>query len=232
MKTSDYQSLKQANEYYNLRFKNLYRVDRDEITLLENWLRSMKFHDNSIFLDLGTGTGRVLKVLLEYRPKTIHALDQSEAMLEYLGKLYKTEINSKKIKPIKAKANKTPVKSASVNLVSAFHLFKHLPEIASTLREINRILRPRGYLIFDVLNKNSIIRFNLGTCFALTEEGVRKELETEGLKVIEIKYLHNLGETIYNIPYGEYLVHQIDKLISFVFPKSGTKIFIVAQKHE
>lgn len=228
MQKGDYRSLKQADKYYRLRFRNLSQVKKDEMLLLERWLKATGF-DNSVSLDLGTGTGRIVKMLLKHNPKKVYALDRSEAMLEYLNQLYKKGVNAKKVQTIKATSDKIPIKSSTIDVVTAFHLFKHLPKIEPTLKEANRILKTNGYLIFDVLNANSVIRFNLGTCYALAKSSLLKALNKNGFNCLEVIALHVFGETVYNFP-GAAFINLIDKLLIKIGLPLGTKLFVLAQK--
>ncbi len=229
MKKSDYQSFKQADQYYRLRFSNLSQVNQDEMLLLEKWLKDVG--TKKIHLDLGTGTGRIVTILLKHHPKKIYALDQSEAMLKYLNHLYKKEVEAKKIRTVKATSSKIPVNSSTIDIITAFHLFKHLPDIEPTLKEADRILKKGGYLIFDALNTNSLIRFNLGTCFALSDIELFDKLSKNGFIIHNVAYLHNFGETVYNLlGLAAKIIQPADLFMSEHF-KIGTKIFVLAKKY-
>lgn len=233
MKKGDYKTLAQAQKYHQGRFKNgLEIVSRDEMRIFNNWLAQIPIK-NKVILDIGTGTGRIINNLLNYNVKKIYALDQSEAMLNYLREIYKEEIRNGKIQPVIAPVHKIPLNSKSTDFATAFHLFKHLPDIKPALKEINKVLRPGGYFIFDILNINSLIKFNLGTCYALSETQVRYILAQRGFAVKGIVYLHPLGETIYSIFGGilSIVPYVFDKIINVLGLKVGTKIFVLAQKN-
>lgn len=232
MISSDYKTEEQAQKYSNFRFnKGLNSISKDELSLLSKWLGHKSFNKQTTFVDIGTGTGRVLDTLLNYKSNIIIAVDQSNAMLSQLKKNYQKQIQSKKIRLVNHNSNNTGLKSNSVDVVTAFHLIKHLPETSSTFKEVARILKKEGIFIFDSLNKNSIIVYNLGSCVATSEGHLRNELKQNGLLVTRMVYIHPLGETIYAIP-GIFLpiVRIVDFVISSVFPKFGTKIFIEAKK--
>ena len=153
-------------------------------------------------------------------------------MLKILSNNYDKQIKRGVVKPLIASAENTSLPAKSIDVVTGFHLFKHLPNPAKTIVEAKRILKPEGFLIFDALNKNSIIRLNMGSCYASSEEGIKKTLNKNGFKVIKIEYLHSLGETIYKIPGSlpKSVIHFFDKLISNSQIKLGTKMFVLAQK--
>lgn len=234
MKKRDYSTLKQASEYYKKRFaKGKELVSRDETSLLGKWIKEKtKRNQPLIFLDIGTGTGRAVNELLKHHPKTIYASDNSPAMLDYFKKLFSKELDKGLIKLIKAPSDKINLPDGSIDIATSFHLFKHLPNIQPTLNEINRILKPEGYFIFDVLNKNSLVKFNLGTCYALTEKEITQKIKGSGFRIKNLEFLHPLGETVYGCFGGKlaFIVKYIDRIISTILPKLGTKMFVLVKK--
>lgn len=233
MKPSDYKSLKQAAQYHNFRFaKGTLLVSQDEASLLNNWILTYSQKKGLIFLDLGTGTGRVVVELIKYQPKKIYALDRSDAMLKFLEKTFPNEIKNKLIQLLNATSDKIPLEDNSVDFITSFHLFKHLPDIKPTLEEAGRVLKPNGFLVFEVLNENSLIKFNLGTCVAISYTNLKQKMELAGFKIVETHNLHPLGETVYNLFGGVVAgqIHLLDGLISITLPFVGTKIFVIAQK--
>lgn len=231
MKSSDYQTRKQAMFYSKYRFqKGLSWVSRDEFNVLNNYLGGTNL-GGKVFIDLGSGTGRIINILLKQNPGKIYAVDESKAMLNELKKNYPKEVRLRKIQQIITSADDTSLKGASADLITAFHLVKHLPDIAPTLKEVSRLLKNQGNFIFDALNENSLIRFNIGTCFAASEADLSKSLYQNGMQVKKVFYLHPLGETIYNLPvFFLPFVRAVERLINLTFPKMGTKILIKATK--
>lgn len=233
MKSSDYKSLKQAIQYHNFRFeKGMMLVSQDEASLLNNWILTSSQKQGLILLDLGTGTGRVVMELIKQHPKKIYALDRSEAMLGFLEKIFPEQIKSKLIQPLNAPSDKIPLRDSSVDFITSFHLFKHLPDIKPTLQEASRVLKPGGFLVFDTLNENSLIRFNLGTCVTISYTNLKQKLDLAGFEIVVKRNLHPLGETVYNLFGGVVAnqIHLLDGLISAVLPSFGTKIFVLARK--
>lgn len=233
MKPGDYQLKIQAEEYYKTRFGNgLEIVNKDEMDLLKHWLAVYgNPKESTVFLDVGTGTGRLLDTILNFQPAQVIALDNSQAMLDYLKHVYNREVSKKTIRLVKSKADKTLFNNNSIDIITGFHLMKHLGESESVIKESYSILKRNGFVVFDFLNKNSLIRFNVSDCFALTEKQIRNMLMNNGFKIIEIKYMHAFGETIYkflNHPLVA-IFHTFDNFFSDTF-KAGTKIFVIAQK--
>jgi len=222
----DYETSEKAKRYETKRFSDgLSAVSQDELNLLKRFLKNVE--TNKVYLDLGTGTGRVLSVTTKLNPKKIYAVDASQAMLERLQKAYK----SKKIKTINTKADKTTLKQSSVDVATSFHLFKHLEKPEKVIVEVSRVLKTDGLFAFDVLNKNSIINLNLGSCYSVNYSSINQMLTKNHLRILQVTYLHFLGETVYkmlglaNIK----LVRDMDYFISNKL-KIGTKIFILAEK--
>lgn len=232
MKSTDYKTLKQAKEYHLKRFdEGLKLISDDELNLVGQWVFQISSNRPLIYIDIGTGTGRILKELLRHSPKKIFAVDQSESMLNQLKLNYQKAIKDEIVKVVFSNSDKIPLSSRTVDISTSLHLFKHLPNVEPTLREINRVLKMGGYLIFDVLNRDSVVRFNLGSCFALSKTEIISKLQKMGFKVLQIVSLHTFGETIYNLP-GSNLVHLIDKFTTKMPLSFGTKFFILAKKYE
>jgi len=234
MKSSDYNSAQKADTYHQKRFSGgLSQVHLDEKYYLEKYLTKHQPHPK-IFLDLGTGTGRIIKILLNHHPQTIYALDQSKAMLSHTKNQFPTQIKKGTIKPILSQAHHTTLPKESVDSATAFHLFKHLKHPKPTLQEIARVLKPGGLLIFDSLNQNSLIRFNLGSCHATSQKRLADLLLQENFKIIKITPLHTFGETIYkpNFPPFLKLIHLLDKISSHFPIPVATKFLVIAQKNE
>ncbi|MBX4205643.1 class I SAM-dependent methyltransferase [Candidatus Microgenomates bacterium] len=232
MRKGDYQTTQKAQDYnYNRFGGGLTTVDLDERSILSSWINKYAINKNTL-LDLGSGTGRIIKSLIKFNPKVIIALDASDYMLKELKSNFSNEKNSKVIKTILSTSDKTKQKNNSIDIVTTFHLFKHLPQIDSTLKEANRILVPGGILVFDVLNKYSIVSTNVETCYVYTKKQIIKKLQNNGFTVLETKYIHFLGETIYKLlyPWGNDIWHIFDSLFSSLGIPFGTKIMVIAKK--
>lgn len=227
MRLNDYQSKDRAKNYNDLRFSgNLKLINQDEQNLLKKWLAYINIK-NPTCIDLGTGTGRVLKTIISISPKKAYALDSSDFMLSVLKNNFPKEIKSKKIITISSTADVTKLSKNSINIVTAFHLFKHIDGLSPIFDELKKVTTSHGYLIFDVLNINSIVRLNLETCFALDKKNIEKQLKKHGFAIEKYYYMHHFGETIYNyIPF----VHYLDLILSKFNLGTGTKLFILAKK--
>ncbi len=229
MKKGDYQSIKKAKIYHSERFANgLKVVHLDESDILHTWMNNKVNAKSHVFLDVGAGTGRITRELLAYSPSEMITLDASAYMLSVLKDSLTSE-QRKKLTPIKAKADHIPLKDNSVDLITCFHLFKHLPKAFPILSEFSRLLKPGGYCLFDFLNSQSIAPLRLGTCHAYSLSSIKSDLEKLNLKTVDSKSLHIFGESVYNL--GEplaHIIHQIDNSMHNI--KIGTKLIVLAQK--
>lgn len=233
MKQGDYHTDAQAKDYDYNRFKGgLSVVHQRETEIISKWIKKAGVSDESLTLDVGAGTGRIIGQILKYHPKKILAIDVSSAMLKQLSKNYQKEVSAGLIKPICSSSDDIPLKKNSIDLATSLHLFKHLNDPRSTIASIAKVLKPKGYFIFDALNINSIIRFNLQDCSAYSFVFIEDVLRKEGLIVKETIYLQNFGETIYSLAQTIFatVVYQIDTAITNSPLKLGTKMLILAQK--
>lgn len=229
MKKGDYQSPQAVEKYATKRFAGgLTYVSADELDIIKKWIRKSNINNDmsKIYLDIGTGTGRVLDIILAAKPKKIYALDKSQAMLGYIKKNYsKTGL----VQTFLAPSNKIPLKDNSVDTVTALHLVKHLENVKSTILEVKRVLKSGGYFIFDVLNRNSLIQLNLGTCYAISRKEIINILESMGFRVKKIYSLHTFGETVYNLFGSNSIFRNLDFFLSKKL-ESGTKLIVIAEK--
>lgn len=233
MKKGDYQTKEQAIVYDKQRFsETLDKVHKDEIAFLKKRILDLKLSDSSIFLDLGAGTGRISKEILKLEPFKLYAVDPSYSMLEVLKTNLKRYIESRKLSVLIGRSDKIPLLSESIDIISCFHVFKHLPNIHKSLKEIARILKNGGFVIFDVLNKNSLIKYNIGDCYSIKEKEILSLLKANGFMVRDITYLHPLGETVYKFAgkSGIGILNIISSINELLGLKLGTKILIIAQK--
>ena len=91
-------------------------------------------------LDLGSGTGRLTRALAP-RGKTI-GMDASSAML---AKAQENNLGGL----VQGDAFTLPFAEASFDAVVALRLVFHFAEVDALLREITRIVEPRGVFVFD-----------------------------------------------------------------------------------
>jgi SAM-dependent methyltransferase len=107
---------------------------------------------DDVVLDVGCGIGRLTRALAG-RSREVLALDVSADMLAQAKKLNPQLENVSWLQG--DGVSLAPVQAASVDAIVSFVVFQHIPDPAITLgyvREMGRVLRPRGWSAFQVSN--------------------------------------------------------------------------------
>ncbi|EWT01741.1 transcriptional regulator [Intrasporangium oryzae NRRL B-24470] len=90
-------------------------------------------------LEIGCGTGHFARSVLDAIPQVDYlATDVSEAMVEATRALG--------VRAVQASAESLPFPGTSFDVVVAAWMLYHVPDLAQTLREVRRVLRPGGVL--------------------------------------------------------------------------------------
>ncbi len=146
-----------ATSYDRARFGGSYgrHVDRQERAVLREWLpRSGRI------LDLGCGTGRLLGL-------ATHGLDRSAEMLA----VARAKCPGRRV--VRALSWRAPFPEGAFDAVFSMHVFMHLPtaDVAATLAECERLVRPGGMLVFDVPStpRRKLTRFRPASWHCATE---------------------------------------------------------------
>jgi ubiquinone/menaquinone biosynthesis C-methylase UbiE len=126
-------------------------VDKIEKTLVRKRLEPIFLSE---MLELGCGTGHWTKFFCD-EGFQVTAIDESEAMLE--------QARAKNIANadfLKADAAQLPFQDQSSSLISSVTMFEFVENVDGVLDEIDRVLKPGGYLIGGWLNALSEIGKN------------------------------------------------------------------------
>ncbi|HEX7097528.1 MAG TPA: class I SAM-dependent methyltransferase [Acidimicrobiales bacterium] len=104
-------------------------------------------------LDIGAGTGRVTRSL-QSRGWKVTSLDASPEMLDELARTTPGAecVNGMLGQPL-------PFEDESFDAVVALRVLKYVPNPASAMREIRRVLRPGGRAVIEWTNHRSLARF-------------------------------------------------------------------------
>lgn len=146
IKTKYYSDTKITDDYDYKRFERgggIF-VAEEEIRVLHILLDRAELSSESVLLDCPTGTGRFLPEL-ERISKNIIAADISPAMLE-IAKKYSAQ------QYIEASADKLPLENASVDFWLMSRFCFHFDSLDVFFEECVRVIKPGGYLAFDVFN--------------------------------------------------------------------------------
>jgi len=202
-------------------------------------------NSGSIVVDVATGTGRITEVLVQNETnKKIYGIDINENMLSLAKKKFK---NNKKIELFKGDAYKLPFSNKQIDKVVGGRILMHLSDKSGFFREAARILKPRGVLILDYLNKNSLLfllrlsplrkrvwGLDFKEKFCSKKEIKQLALMT-GYKVKEYQSVLFFGETIYRK--WPFLVNFLGPIDNFLcqtpfFKNFSTKIVVALEKDQ
>jgi len=119
-----------------------------EIMAVNTLLAKRKFHSAA---DIGGGFGRLVPILIPYADKIILI----EPSVKMRSQAKKNLISWPQISVLPGSAQHTHLDSSSQDLVLMIRVIHHLPDPASVLDEISRILCPGGYFILEFANSHN-----------------------------------------------------------------------------
>jgi ubiquinone/menaquinone biosynthesis C-methylase UbiE len=102
-------------------------------------------------LDAGTGTGRFARALA-IQGKDVIAMDTSAAMLHEAETKARQEGLERQIEFLAGDIERIPLDDESVDGITCIHVLVHYQDIRRAIAEFSRVLRPGGYLVFEVAN--------------------------------------------------------------------------------
>ncbi len=143
---------KQAEYFFNSVGSDLDQIQSDLFQNIYSIEQTMELFDQSLnsIIDIGCGTGRNLPFLAEYAKKVI-GLDSSPKMLQLSEHLCQKNYLNYELK--QGDFQHIPVEDGSVEGVFMNMVLHHSSEPYKTLKEIGRILCPKGkLLLIDLLN--------------------------------------------------------------------------------
>lgn len=152
----DYQNVINALiEFYNERPDNYGLMERPQ-EVYENYAKFInKFvqDKNSIFLDLGSGSWRIPDTIANYGFKQIIGLDyfSDEKLNEY-----SKEIKNPNAKLVQYNKGKIPFGNGYFDCISSLCVLEHIVHIKETLDDMDRVLKPGGFIIIQSPNWSGI----------------------------------------------------------------------------
>jgi ubiquinone/menaquinone biosynthesis C-methylase UbiE len=100
-------------------------------------------------LEVGCGTGLILGRVREFA-RSATGIDLSGGML--------AKAAARGLAVAQASATDLPIATASVDVAYSFKVLAHIPDIAGTMREMARVVRPGGHVIAEFYNARSLRR--------------------------------------------------------------------------
>lgn len=126
------------------------QIDAIEKEILSELLKNVTFDE---MLELGCGTGHWTQFFINSGFK-VTAVDRSKAMLEYA---YQKDIDAEFLE---GNAEKLPFADGSFPVVASVTMLEFVENRQAVLSEINRVLKPGGYLLLGCLNADSVLGKN------------------------------------------------------------------------
>ena len=100
-------------------------------------------------LEVGCGTGLILDRVAGFA-RSARGIDLSAGMLALA--------RARGLAVAQASATELPIATASVDVAYSFKVLAHIPDIAGTMREMARVVRPGGHVIAEFYNARSLRR--------------------------------------------------------------------------
>jgi ubiquinone/menaquinone biosynthesis C-methylase UbiE len=113
----------------------------------ERMKRLAKTTGGGRLLDIGCGTGFILSIAAPFFDE-VCGIDITPAMLERARRMAKSE-KIRNIKLVEATCDDAPFPDAHFDVVSAYGVLHHLPELQPTFKEVRRVLKKKGVFYAD-----------------------------------------------------------------------------------
>jgi SAM-dependent methyltransferase len=141
--------------------------------------------------DLGCGPGVVLCKILTRKPSwTGQGLDISRPATNYAIKLAEYKKIGDRARFSVGDLTNLPYPDSSFDLVVASEALEHVPEIQTALKELGRVLRPRGKVVFTVpLESHTALHVHCLT----GPDDVRRLCDEAGLAIRRLEIRRDLG---------------------------------------
>src|SRR5262245_22544749 len=138
-------------------------------------------------LDIGCGTGNLLmRAARDAEAELLIGLDYTQEMVRRAAAKFAASECAEKLTALNGDAERIPLASASVDVVTCCNSFHHYPHQAAAIREFRRVLRPGGLLVLiDGFRDNVIgwLVFDVGV--ALAEKHIHHASWSEFRRMIE-----------------------------------------------
>jgi ubiquinone/menaquinone biosynthesis C-methylase UbiE len=117
---------------------------------LTTWgLKYVNIKPDSVIVDVGCGGGKTISRLARRATQSkVYGIDHSADMVEYSKQVNKKLIEKNRVKIVQNSVEKTVFKDDSFDLVTAIETYYFWPNLEQAFREIRRILKNGGYLLF------------------------------------------------------------------------------------
>lgn len=117
--------------------------------IIREFLSFKKLSSNIKCLDAGCGVGNNIRTLLQFS-NSIYAIDKSQRAIEFTKNRYKNNLSS--IKLFLGQLENMPFPSNMFDFILCTEVLEHVPNINLTIKEVCRVLKPQGRVIFSFQN--------------------------------------------------------------------------------
>lgn len=193
-KIRHYSSKNVVLNYEKLRFNNIFGYLQNKFQ--KYLILQKKISDNQIGLDIATGTGRFLFEIAR-KVNNVIGIDTSFEMLKYVREKNK-RFKFNNLNLIASDIEYLPIRSNSIELISAIHIFIHLKRFSKLFSEVRRVLKNHGSFVFDIYNKNFLPRRFLNKLFKRNYKFSQLKIKdlrniTLNFKELKIKSIKGIG---------------------------------------
>lgn len=156
-KCSRTEKVREANIRYHTKLSKTYdetqpQYNQENVARLQERMKHLaKATGGGKLLDIGCGTGFMLSIAAPFFDE-VCGIDITPAMLERARKMAKSN-KIRNIKLVEAGCEDAPFPDANFDVITAYGVLHHLPELLPTFKEARRLLKRRG-VFFASLDPN------------------------------------------------------------------------------
>ena len=137
------------------RFVNRKKKAEGNIKKIEYAFQQIEIKKISTVLELGCGVGFVSKYLADTYPFVVYGTDYDTDQVQTARKL---QPNADRLHFQVEDATKLSFEDSSIDLVISQNVFHHIPDWEAAIKEISRVLRSDGYLLWLDLTFPKIVK--------------------------------------------------------------------------
>ena len=147
------EKIRAANIRYHTKLSKTYdetqpHFKQENVTQVRERLKRLaKTTGGGRLLDIGCGTGFVLSIAAPFFDE-VYGIDITPAMLERARKMARSK-KIRNIKLVEAGCDDAPFPDEHFDIVTAYGVLHHLPELQPTFKEVRRVLKKKGIFYAD-----------------------------------------------------------------------------------
>jgi Methylase involved in ubiquinone/menaquinone biosynthesis len=211
--------------------KKIRKVLNPPFEIHEEALQSLNLAGDESILDVGCGDGEILLGLSKSHQGRLVGLDLNPGMFQEALQLQSQRLSAHPVEFIEGSAEALPFEPGSFDLITAFFMLYHLPDLERALSEFQRVLKENGRLLVTAMG--GLTPFNPNIQYQLDPSSVVVENVEEKLAKffrLERKYVYRGSAEIKDA--GSFL-EALDSMRDFFVPApddEAWKLFLNAQR--